>query len=120
MQDLFSNFATASELQKDSVPPAIEDTYAHLQKKLAKAQKKARHAKGRGKKCKKLKRKIKRLEAELETMKRRQHLDYQQRRGRWDELVEKSVPKILDTLTLIVGHKLSRSKGDCNDGSKQR
>jgi hypothetical protein len=98
-----------------------------LQEELRKANKKLKRAKKKGKGCKKLKKKIKKLEKEIKKQKRKNnkpmsshHTKRQPTKGRWDVLIEKSVPEMIKFATIIVDRKLPQKNGDNDEQAKRK
>ena len=78
---------------------------------LRKAKRKLERTKKKGKDCKKLKKKIKKLKKNKKQLKARLETARQQPiRGRWDGLIENSVPEIIKLTMTIVDRKLPPAK----------
>lgn len=105
MSDILTGFAPTIESTSSSdskVEEKLEDTRDDLhraKKKLKKAKKKGKGVKKLKKKIEKLKAKSKKLERKLQDSTAQPPAPY---RGRWDSLIEKSVPEAIKLANTIV------------------
>lgn len=91
--------------------PETETPFDDTKEKLRRAKKKLIKAKKKGKKAKKLRRKVKKLKAQLKCLKL---LNYspaaasQPVRGRWDGVIEKSIPEVIKLATTLANRRHPR------------
>ena len=110
--DILAGYQSTGEPEQPSVIEAetdLEEKRDKLQrakKKLKKAKKKGKGAKKLKKKVKKLKAKVKSLEEKLRNSKALISIPY---RGRWDVLIERSVPEAIKLVNTVVKQRSPQS-----------
>lgn len=108
-KDIISSFISSDSnqdnLTSDELVAMTEDVY----EKLRKTKKKLKRAKKKGKSGKKIKKKIKKQKRKLEELEFHLHEAKKQKlvHGRWDKLIEKSVPRLIDVAGVVLERVVS-------------
>lgn len=85
------------------------DELRRTKKKLKKAKRKGKRGKKQKRRIKKLNKKVRRLNKVIAYIRRMPPVVSQ--RGRWDTVIEKSVPELIKFATVVVDRRLPPSKG---------
>ncbi|MDR1891925.1 MAG: hypothetical protein LBQ48_02785 [Oscillospiraceae bacterium] len=114
MSDIFDKDEQISDIVTHKSPSMSEISLMaeDLKEELRKARKKLKRAKKKGKNRKKFKKKIKKLERKCKNLEKPlRDAKRQSAKGRWDGIIERSIPELIKLATVIADRKMPPTKG---------